>query len=181
MKENQNERENNGSQKLQQISSCLWFDTQAEDAAKFYTSIFKNSSVGKTSYFTKEGFEIHGKPAGSVMTVEFQIEGQKFLALNGGPQFKFTEAVSFIVNCETQEEINYYWEKLSQDGDPKAQQCGWLKDKFGLSWQIAPTIMSDMFTDPNSEKSARVMKVFLPMKKIDIEILKNAYSGEVTP
>jgi predicted 3-demethylubiquinone-9 3-methyltransferase (glyoxalase superfamily) len=162
---------------IQKITSCLWFDTQAEEAAKFYTSIFKNSKIGRISRYPKEGFEIHKKPAGTVMTVEFFLDGQSFLGLNGGPNFKFNEAVSFIVNCNTQEEIDYYWEKLSDGGDKKAQQCGWLKDKYGLSWQVTPTFMGDVFIDPESQKSQRVMRAMLPMKKLNIEDLKNAING----
>lgn len=157
---------------VQKIISNLWFDTQAEDAAKFYISIFKNSRIGKISRYGKEGFEIHGMPAGIVMTVEFWIEDQKFIALNGGPVFKFNEAISFIVNCDTQQEIDYYWEKLSEGGDEKAQMCGWLKDKYGLSWQVVPTILQDMMAD--SEKSQRIMKEVLQMKKIDLGKLEKA-------
>jgi predicted 3-demethylubiquinone-9 3-methyltransferase (glyoxalase superfamily) len=162
---------------IQKITSCLWFDIQAEEAAKFYISIFKNSKMGRINKYPKEGFEIHKKPAGTVMTVEFFLDGQSFLGLNGGPNFKFNEAVSFIVNCDTQEEIDYYWEKLSAGGDEKAQQCGWLKDKYGLSWQVTPAFMGDVFVDPESQKSQRVMKAMLPMKKLNIEELKNALNG----
>jgi predicted 3-demethylubiquinone-9 3-methyltransferase (glyoxalase superfamily) len=160
---------------LQKITSNLWFDNQAEEAAKFYTSIFKNSSIGKITRYGRAGYEFHGKPAGSVMTIEFQIEGQTFIALNGGPTFKFTEAISFVVNCETQKEVDYYWDKLSEGGDPQAQQCGWLKDKFGVSWQIVPTALIKMISDPDSQKSQRTMNAMFPMKKIDIESLKRAY------
>lgn len=163
---------------MQKITSNLWFDTQAEEAAKYYVSIFKNSKIGRVSRYGKEGYEIHGRPAGSVMTVEFNLEGQTFVALNGGPHFKFNEAISFIVNCETQNEIDYYWNKLSEGGDPKAQQCGWLKDKFGLSWQVVPTIIDDMVADPDSRKSGAVMKALLQMKKLDIQKLKEAYNQE---
>lgn len=161
---------------MQRITSNLWFDTQAEEAAKYYVSIFKNSKLGRVSRYGKEGFEIHGRPEGSVMTVEFTLEGQTFLALNGGPHFSFNEAISFIVNCETQNEIDYYWAKLSEGGDPKAQQCGWLKDKFGLSWQVVPTFIDDMIADPDTRKSGAVMNALLQMKKIDIEKLKEAYN-----
>ena len=163
---------------MQKITSNLWFDTQAEEAAKYYVSIFKNSKIGRVSLYGKEGFEIHGRPAGSVMTVEFTLEGQTFLALNGGPYFSFNEAISFIVNCETQDEIDYYWKKLSEGGDPKAQQCGWLKDKFGLSWQVVPTIIDDMIADPDTRKSGAVMNALLKMKKLDIQKLKAAYNQE---
>jgi predicted 3-demethylubiquinone-9 3-methyltransferase (glyoxalase superfamily) len=160
---------------MQKISPCLWFDDQGEEAAKFYTSIFKDSKIGDVTRYGKEGYEIHGREEGTVMTVEFEIEGQKFLALNGGPIFKFNEAISFQVYCETQEEVDYYWEKLSEGGDEKAQQCGWLKDKYGVSWQIVPTILIKMLKDKDSEKSQRVMKAMLQMHKLDISILKKAY------
>ena len=160
---------------MQKISPCLWFDDQGEEAAKFYTSIFKDSKIGDVTRYGKEGYEIHGREEGTVMTVEFEIEGQKFLALNGGPIFKFNEAISFQVYCETQEEVDYYWEKLSEGGDEKAQQCGWLKDKYGVSWQIVPTILIKMLKDKDSEKSQRVMKAMLLMHKLDISTLKKAY------
>lgn len=160
---------------MQKISPCLWFDDQGEEAAKFYTSIFKDSKIGDVTRYGKEGYEIHGREEGTVMTVEFEIEGQKFLALNGGPIFKFNEAISFQVYCETQEEVDYYWEKLSEGGDEKAQQCGWLKDKYGVSWQIVPTILMKMLKDKDSEKSQRVMKAMLQMHKLDISTLKKAY------
>ena len=160
---------------MQKISPCLWFDDQGEEAAKFYTSIFKDSKIGDVTRYGKEGYEIHGREEGTVTTVEFEIEGQKFLALNGGPIFKFNEAISFQVYCETQEEVDYYWEKLSEGGDEKAQQCGWLKDKYGVSWQIVPTILIKMLKDKDSEKSQRVMKAMLQMHKLDISTLKKAY------
>lgn len=159
---------------MQKITSNLWFDRQAEEAAKFYTSVFKNSKIGKVTHYGKEGQEIHGMPEGTVMTVEFWLEGQQFIGLNGGPHFKFSEAISFIVNCENQEEVDYYWDKLREGGDEKAQMCGWLKDKFGLSWQIVPAILPKLFTDSNAEKSQRVMKVMLQMKKLDIAKLEEA-------
>jgi predicted 3-demethylubiquinone-9 3-methyltransferase (glyoxalase superfamily) len=154
------------------ITPCLWFDTQAEEAAKFYASVFKNSKIGKVSRYGKEGFEVHGKKAGTVMTVEFEIEGQKFLALNGGPHFKFNEAVSFQVPCETQEEIDYFWSTLAKDGEEG--HCGWLKDKFGLSWQVFPRALPEMLTDGNSETAQRVMRSMLQMRKIDLAALKRA-------
>ena len=157
---------------MQKIAPCLWFDDKAEQAAKFYTSIFKNSKVGDITLYGNEGYEIHGRKAGSVATVEFEIEGQGFIALNGGPIFKFNEAISFQVYCETQEEVDYYWKKLSEGGDEKAQQCGWLKDRFGISWQIVPTILSKLMADP--EKAPRVVQAFLKMKKMDIETLLKA-------
>jgi len=160
---------------MQKISPCLWFDDQGEEAAKFYTSIFEDSKIGDVTRYGKEGYEIHGREEGTIMTVEFEIEGQKFLALNGGPIFKFNEAISFQVYCETQEEVDYYWEKLSEGGDEKAQQCGWLKDKYGVSWQIVPTILIKMLKDKDSEKSQRVMKAMLQMHKLDISTLKKAY------
>jgi predicted 3-demethylubiquinone-9 3-methyltransferase (glyoxalase superfamily) len=162
------------------ITPCLWFDNQAEEAARFYTSVFKNSKIGKLSRYGKEGYEIHGRPEGTVMVVEFEIDGRPFTALNGGPIFKFNEAVSFQVYCETQEELDYYWKKLSEGGDEKAQQCGWLKDKYGLSWQIIPRELGDLVGDPDSEKSQRAMKAMLQMKKIDIGAIKRAYDGQST-
>ena len=160
---------------MQKITPNLWFDNQAEQAARFYTSIFKNSKMGKFSYYRKDGHEIHGQKEGTVMTVEFQIEGQGFVALNGGPHFNFSEAISFIMNCETQEEVDYYWENLSKGGDPNAQQCGWLKDKFGVSWQIVPTLLTEMIKDPDQEKTARLLQAMYPMKKLDIELLCQAF------
>ena len=160
---------------MQKISPCLWFDDKGEEAAKFYISIFKDSKIGDVTRYGKEGYEIHGKEEGTVMTVEFEIEGQKFLGLNGGPIFKFNEAISFQVYCETQEEVDYYWEKLSEGGDEKAQICGWLKDKYGVSWQIVPIILIKMLKDKDSEKSQRVMKAMLQMHKLDISTLKKAY------
>ena len=157
----------------QSITPCLWFDTQAEEAAKFYASAFKDSKVGKTSRYGKEGFEVHGKQAGTVMTVEFEIAGHKVLALNGGPQFKFNEAVSFQVHCETQEEIDYFWSKLAEGG--QEGPCGWLKDKFGLSWQVIPTALPQLLTDENSAQ--RVMKSMLQMRKIDLAALKRAQAA----
>ena len=158
---------------MQKITPFLWFDDKAEEAAKFYTSIFKNSKVGKISRYGKEGYEAHGKPSGTVMTVEFEIDGQKFTALNGGPQFKFTEAISLSVDCKTQKEVDLFWEKLTEGGEEGA--CGWLKDKYGLSWQINPTVLGEMLNDPDPEKSRRVMEAMLKMKKIDIAGLKRAY------
>lgn len=149
---------------------CLWFDSEGEEAAKFYTSIFKNSKIHSTQRYGKAGHEIHGQEEGKVMTVAFEINGQQLMALNGGPIFKFNEAISLMVECDNQDEIDYYWNKLSAGGDPAAQQCGWLKDKFGLSWQITPKEM-DKLMDVNSEK---VMTAMLKMKKIDIQALKDA-------
>ena len=160
----------------QKITPCLWFDTQAEDAANFYTSIFDNSRIRHISRYGNAGREVHGKEAGSVMVVEFEIDGQVFTALNGGPQFKFDEAVSFQVMCETQAEIDYFWGKLSEGGDPEAQQCGLLKDKFGLSWQVVPRGLAEILGDPGSPGSTRAMTAMLRMKKLDIDELKRAYS-----
>jgi predicted 3-demethylubiquinone-9 3-methyltransferase (glyoxalase superfamily) len=160
-----------------QITPCLWFDTQAEEAARFYTSIFKNSRIGKISRYGKAGFEIHGKPEGTVLTVEFELHGQKFTALNGGPHFKFNEAVSFQIYCDTQEELDYYWETLSEGGDERAQQCGWLKDKYGLSWQVVPAELDELLGDHKSEKSQRAFQAILQMKKLDIAKIKQAYNG----
>jgi predicted 3-demethylubiquinone-9 3-methyltransferase (glyoxalase superfamily) len=158
------------------ITPFLWFDDNAEEAAKFYTSIFKNSKVGKISRYGKEGYEIHRRPAGTAMTVEFEIEGEKFIALNGGPQFKFTEAVSFSVDCKTQEEVDRLWERLTEGGGEEGV-CGWLKDKYGLSWQINPTILGEMLADKDRKKAGRVMEAMLKMKKMDIKALKKAYEG----
>ena len=159
------------------IAPCLWFDAQAEEAATFYTSIFPNSKVVAVTRYGEVGHEIHGRPAGSVMTVEFELGGHTFTALNGGPVFKFNEAISFQVMCDTQEEVDYFWEKLSAGGDPKAQQCGWLKDKFGVSWQVAPRGMAEMLREPASQGAQRAMTAVLRMKKIDIAELKRAYAG----
>src|SRR5881396_2355960 len=160
---------------MQKITPFLWFDHQAEDAARFYTSIFKNSKIGRILRYSEEAAKASGQPAGSVLTIEFEIEGQKFVALNGGPQFKFNESISFVVNCETQEEVDYFWEKLTADGGEESQ-CGWLKDKFGLSWQVTPTVLIDMLQDKDSEKAERVMKAMLQMQKIEIPKLKAAYA-----
>jgi predicted 3-demethylubiquinone-9 3-methyltransferase (glyoxalase superfamily) len=162
---------------MSKITPCLWFDDQAEEAATFYTGIFKNSKITQISRYADAGREIHGKPPGTVMTVAFELEGQTFTALNGGPVFKFNEAISLQVDCPTQEDLDYYWEKLSADGDPNAQQCGWLKDKFGVSWQIVPTALQQMLADAGSEKSQRAMQALLQMKKLDIAKLQQAYAG----
>jgi predicted 3-demethylubiquinone-9 3-methyltransferase (glyoxalase superfamily) len=159
------------------IAPCLWFDSQAEDAAKFYTGIFKNSRITAISRYSDAGKEVHGRPAGSVMTVAFELDGQPFTGLNGGPIFKFSEAISFQIYCEDQKEIDYYWDKLTAGGDPNSQQCGWLKDKFGLSWQVVPRGMEEMLKNEKSEKAKRVMETFLKMKKIDIAALEQAAEG----
>lgn len=163
---------------MKKIIPCLWFDNNAEEAAKFYTSIFNNSKIGKVLRYGKEGHEIHGKPEGSVLTVDFDINGQTFTALNGGPAFKFTEAVSFQVPCESQHEVDYYWEKLSEGADAKAQQCGWLKDRYGVSWQIVPTVLFEMLQDKDGERSNRVMRAMFQMTKIDIGVLQQAYEQQ---
>jgi predicted 3-demethylubiquinone-9 3-methyltransferase (glyoxalase superfamily) len=163
--------------RVQRIAPCLWFDSEGEEAAKFYTGIFENSRIGRISRYGEAGREVHGRPSGSVMTVEFELDGQRFTALNGGPVFKFNEAISFQVNCETQKEVDYYWEKLSAGGDPQAQQCGWLKDKFGVSWQVVPTILADLMTDRDTARAGRAMAALLKMKKLDIEGLKRAGEG----
>ncbi|MCW3093201.1 MAG: 3-demethylubiquinone-9 3-methyltransferase [Ferruginibacter sp.] len=162
---------------MQKITSNLWFDKQAEEAANFYTSVFHNSKIGRISRYGKEGFEVHGMPEGTVLTVEFWLEGQPFVALNGGPHFKFTEAISFIVNCDNQQEVDYYWKKLGEGGDEKAKMCGWLKDKYGLSWQVVPKVLPEMLMDPDPKKSQSVMKVMLQMKKLDIAAFEKAYNG----
>jgi predicted 3-demethylubiquinone-9 3-methyltransferase (glyoxalase superfamily) len=159
------------------LSPCLWFDSQAEEAAMFYVSIFKNSKINKVTRYPEAGKEAHRRLPGSVMTVEFEIEGQPFTALNGGPVFTLNEAISFQVNCETQKEIDYYWEKLTPGGDPKAQQCGWVKDKFGVSWQVVPTMLPDLFVDHKSERAARAMEAMLTMKKIQIDQLERAVAA----
>ena len=158
---------------MQKITPCLWFDNQAEEAVKFYVSIFKNAKIGNITRYGKEGYEIHRRPAGTVMTVEFELQGQAFVALNGGPYFKFTEAISFIVNCKTQQEVDRFWEKLSEGGEKG--QCGWLKDKYGVSWQIVPTVLPKMMLDKDTRKSERVMQALLQMRKLDITRLKQAY------
>ena len=163
---------------ISRIIPCLWFDDQAEEAARFYTAIFPNSRIREISRYGREGQEIHGMPEGSVMTVEFEVNGQTFTALNGGPIFKFSEAVSFQVHCETQEEIDFFWQKLSEGGDEKAQQCGWLKDRYGLSWQVIPKGLGELVGNPRSEKSQRAMKAMLGMKKIDMAEIRRAYEGQ---
>jgi len=160
---------------MQKITPFLWFDNQAEEAANFYASIFKNSKIVSVARYGEEGAKASGRAKGTAMTVAFQLDGQEFVALNGGPHFKFSEAISFVVNCKTQEEMDHYWEKLSAGGDEKAQQCGWLKDKYGLSWQIVPDVLGKMMQDKNSKKSENVMQALLQMKKLDIKTLKQAY------
>jgi predicted 3-demethylubiquinone-9 3-methyltransferase (glyoxalase superfamily) len=161
---------------MQKITPFLWYDDQAEEAANFYVSLFKNSKIGAITRYEEEGAKASGRSKGSVMTVAFQLEGQEFVALNGGPHFKFTEAVSFVVNCETQEEVDNFWGKLSAGGEEG--QCGWLKDKYGLSWQVVPTVLPELFRDKDPEKSKRVMKAMLQMKKLDMKTLKQAAEGQ---
>jgi predicted 3-demethylubiquinone-9 3-methyltransferase (glyoxalase superfamily) len=156
----------------QKLTPCLWFDSNAWDAVTFYTTVFNNSEKGKISYYG----ENMPMPQGSVLTIQFQIEGQEFIALNAGPNAKFTDAVSFMVNCDSQDEIDYYWSKLTEDGGEEGQ-CGWLKDKFGLSWQVAPTIMGDIIVDSDTEKVSRVMQKMMTMKKLDMNALVEAYSN----
>lgn len=162
---------------FQRMTPCLWFDTQAEEAAKFYTAIFKNSKINAITRYPAVGKEIHGKEPGSVMTVEFELDGYPFTALNGGPLFKFNEAISLQVNCKDQKEVDHFWEKLGAGGDPKAQQCGWLKDKYGVSWQVVPEGMVEMMTDPKSAGTERAFRAMLEMKKLDIDVLKRAFKG----
>ncbi|SPE57109.1 conserved hypothetical protein [Verrucomicrobia bacterium] len=160
---------------MQRITPFLWFDKEAEEAAKFYTSIFKRSKIGKIARYSKSVEKAAGRPAGSVMTVEFSLDGQEFVALNGGPQFRFTEAISFVVNCKTQAEVDRYWKKLTAGGKPV--QCGWLKDKYGISWQIVPTVLGELLSRKDAAKSERVMGALLKMVKLDIKKLKAAAKG----
>ena len=160
----------------QKISPCLWFDKEAEDAAKLYTSLFPDSRIKNVARYSRAGHEIHGKPAGSVMTVEFEIAGQTFIALNGGPQFKFNEAASFVVSCDTQAEIDHFWNGLTQNGGQESV-CGWLKDRFGLSWQIVPSALPQMLSGADAAATERVTNAFLKMKKFDLEALQRAYAG----
>jgi predicted 3-demethylubiquinone-9 3-methyltransferase (glyoxalase superfamily) len=160
---------------MNRFTTCLWFDYQAEEAANFYVSIFKNSKVGAIARYGEEGSKVSGRPKGSVMTVKFELDGQDFLALNGGPVFRFSPAISLIVNCTTQEEVDRFWEKLSEGG--QADQCGWLTDKYGVSWQIVPVALGEMMQSGDAKKSESVMKALLQMKKLDIEALRNAFEG----
>jgi predicted 3-demethylubiquinone-9 3-methyltransferase (glyoxalase superfamily) len=158
------------------VTPCLWFDDQAEPAAKFYTGIFKSAKINKISYYGKAGQEQHGKRAGTVLTVDFELDGNKFTALNGGPEFKFDEAISFQIDCKDQEEVDYYWNKLLEGGKPS--QCGWLKDKYGLSWQVVPRILPELLQDKDADKAARVMAAMMKMVKIDVATLKKAAEGK---
>jgi predicted 3-demethylubiquinone-9 3-methyltransferase (glyoxalase superfamily) len=159
---------------IQKITANWWFDKNAEEAVKFYTGVFKNSSINKTTHYGKEGFNEHKMPEGTVMTIDFTLEGQKFLALNAGAIFKFNEAISFVINCDSQDELDYYWNKLSPGGDEKSQICGWLKDKFGLSWQIVPSILPELLSDEDTSKRGRVINAVMKMKKLNIKELEEA-------
>ncbi len=163
---------------VQVVSPCLWFDSQAEDAAKFYVSVFKKAKITDITRYPKVGQEVHGRSEGSVMTVNFTLNGVPFTALNGGPVFQFNEAISLQVLCKTQAEIDYYWDKLGEGGDPKARQCGWLKDKFGLSWQVAPQGMEKMLKDHKSPATQRAFAAMMEMKKLDLAALQAAYRGK---
>lgn len=162
-------------QSSQPIAACLWFDDQAEEAVQFYTSVFHNSKIGAVTRYGEAGREFHGRPVGSVLTIEFELNGRPFTALNGGPQFKFNEAISFQIPCETQEEIDYYWDKLLEGGAENV--CGWLKDRYGLSWQVYPKALIDMISDPDPERSGRAMTAMMGMKKMDLAELRRAYEG----
>lgn len=162
---------------MQKITPFLWFNDNAEAAAKFYTSVFKKSKIGTIARYDKAGEKVSGRPAGSVMTVEFQIEGQDFIALNGGPMFKFNESISFVVNCKTQKEVDYYWKKLLAGGG-RESQCGWLKDKFGVSWQIVPVVLNELISSKDASQNQRVMEAMLTMVKLDIKKLKAAAKGK---
>lgn len=162
---------------IQQVVPCLWFDSQAEDAANYYIGIFDNSSITQVTRYSEAGKEIHGRQPGSVLMVSFELNGTPFTALNGGPMAKFTEAVSFQVMCESQQEVDRFWLHLGEGGDPAAQQCGWLKDRFGLSWQIVPSVLLEMLKDHSSTKTERVMTALMAMKKLDIAELQRAYAG----
>lgn len=159
------------------ITPCFWFDREAEEAANLYVSIFNNSKITKTTYYTDTGHAIHGKEKGSVLTVAFELDGHAFTALNGGPKFKLDEAISLQVHCETQDEIDYFWNRLTAGGG-EGGPCGWLKDRFGLSWQVVPAILPDLLTDPDPEKAHRVMSVIFSMSKLDIAAIQRAYAGE---
>lgn len=161
----------------QKITPCLWFDDQAQQAAEFYLSVFPNSRIVNLSRYGEAGRKVHGKPPGSVLTVAFELDGQAFTALNGGPLFRFNEAISLQVNCQDQAEIDHYWDKLGAGGDASAQQCGWLKDRYGVSWQIVPRVLPELLGDPDTAKSERVMTALLQMKKLEIAALQRACAG----
>jgi predicted 3-demethylubiquinone-9 3-methyltransferase (glyoxalase superfamily) len=162
---------------LNKITTCLWFDGQAEEAANHYTSIFKNSSIITTQRYTDAGTETHGREPGSVMVVEFELNGQRFVGLNGGPHFKFSPAISFQIDCHDQDEVDYYWEKLGEGGDESTRQCGWLADKFGVSWQVVPTVLKKLLGDEDKAKVKRVTAAMMSMKKLDIAGLEKARDG----
>jgi predicted 3-demethylubiquinone-9 3-methyltransferase (glyoxalase superfamily) len=166
--------------RIQRITPFLWFDDQAEEAARFYTSIFPDSGIVNLTRYSREAAQAAERPEGSAMTVVFRLDGQEFIALNGGPVFRFSEAISFVVNCASQEEVDHYWERLSAGGDEEAQQCGWLKDRYGVSWQVVPTVLGELLSGPDPEKAARVMKALLQMKKIVVADLVRAARGEGT-
>ena len=168
------------SQLQRRITPCLWFDNQAEAAANFYTGIFQHSRITKITHYTEAGYETHRKPAGSVLTVEFELDGQKFVALNGGPEFRFNEAVSFQINCQTQEDIDYFWERLGAGGDPNAQVCGWLKDRYGVSWQVVYERMPDLLSDDDPARASRVMTAMMKMKKLNVNELERAAKSDVS-
>ncbi len=161
----------------QRLTPSLWFDDKAEEAARYYVGIFKNSRITAITRYSTAGVDTHHRPPGSVMVVAFELDGQSFTALNGGPLFKFNEAISFEVNCATQDEIDYYWDKLTAGGDPKAQQCGWLKDRYGVSWQVVPGFLTELFKDEQSAGTQRAMEAMLRMKKLDIAELRRAHDG----
>ncbi len=163
---------------MNRIRTCLWFDTQAEEAARFYTSLFPGSTLGNITHYPNAGQEIHGRPAGSVLTVEFQVLGHAFIALNGGPLFQFNESVSMMVECADQAELDDYWDRLTAGGDPAAQQCGWLKDRYGLSWQVVPVGLNEMLSDPDPAKVERVFAAIMPMTRLDVAALQRAYAGD---
>ena len=166
---------------IQRITSFLWFSQEAEEAALYYTGIFQHSQITAVTKYGEAGKDMHKQPPGSVMTVAFELDGMKFTAINGGPAITFNQAVSFVVTCETQDELDYYWAKLSAGGEKQAQQCGWLKDKYGLSWQVVPAILIEMLKDTDYQKSERVMEAMMTMKKIAVATLLNAFAGEVQP
>jgi predicted 3-demethylubiquinone-9 3-methyltransferase (glyoxalase superfamily) len=163
--------------RLQRITPFLWFDTQAEEAAMSYTSIFPNSRILTTTRYGKEAAQASGKPEGSVMTIAFELDGQNFAAINGGPQFQFSGAISLVINCDTQDEVDHYWSRLSEGGDENAQQCGWLRDRFGVSWQVVPRVLPELLSDPDPERARRAMGAMLQMKKLDIAALRRAAEG----
>jgi predicted 3-demethylubiquinone-9 3-methyltransferase (glyoxalase superfamily) len=159
------------------IATCLWFDSEAEEAVKHYMSIFPNSRILRTMRYGEAGKEIHGKPAGSILTIEFELDGQRLVALNGGPVFKFNEAMSLIVRCKDQREVDYYWKRLGRGGDPNAQMCGWLKDKFGVSWQVEPVEIEAMLANTDRKRADRAMEALLKMKKLEVAAIRRAFEG----